>query len=190
MTSLENILKEAREIVQGDRIPWEDLSDTSSEASSQDDREEPATELRQLVASMAEIITCLMRLSMAIRNPAPRDQFRGSAQIDMSCYEPFDIEHVRGKYPQAEEFLIIRLGRAISRRRQYLRYRDEHRKKLGRGLEEHALVDNTARTIAPSENIQSTVASSIPAAIKLSASTLDLDEEDYAEDTLSQTSYA
>jgi hypothetical protein len=200
LQNLKTVLKEALEIITGERVPWEDLSDSDSEGSEdelQPSDEEPTTELAQLASNMAEINSCLMRLSLAIRNPAPHDQFKESSQIDVTHYETFDIDHVRGKFPRASEYLVQRLGKAISRRRQYLRYREEHRKKLEQGLKPQPIMSEvlnmqqtTTTVTAPSEKIQSTVASSIPLAIKASASTVNLDEEDLYEDTLSQTSYA
>lgn len=200
LQNLETVLREALEIVTGKRVPWEDLSDSDSDISETDlapqDGEE-STELAQLASNMTEINSCLMRLSLAIRNPAPHDQFKESKQIDVTHFEAFDIEHVRGKFPSAPEYLILRLGKAISRRRQYLRYREEHRKKLEQGLpiqplpQETECMPEVVRTItAPSEKIESTVASSIPLAIKASTTSSNLDDIDYYEDTLSQTSYA
>jgi hypothetical protein len=200
LQNLKSVLREALEIIRGERVPWEDLSDSESDESDEESQlpeEEPTTEFAQLASNMAEINTCLMRLSLAIRNPAPHDQFKESSQINVAHYETFDVQHVRGKFPRAQEYLVLRLGKAISRRRQYLRYREEHRKKLEEGLkpqlatEEVATVPQVTHTVtAPSEKIDSTVASSIPLAIKESVSTINLDEEDYYEDTLSQTSYA
>lgn len=202
LQNLKAVLREALEIITGERVPWEDLPDSDSEGSEADfDRpdEEPTTELAQLASNMSEVNSCLMRLSLAIRNPAPHDQFKESSQIDVTHYEKFDVDHVRGKFPRATEYLVHRLGKAISRRRQYLRYREEHRKKLERGLQpqpqpivsKEVTSQRQAPTVtAPSEKIESTVASSIPLAIKASTSTVNLDEEDLYEDTLSQTSYA
>jgi hypothetical protein len=199
LRNLESIIREANEIVSGERVPWEDMSDSDSDSDYLDNdlvhKEAGTTELQQLISNMADIVTCLMRLSMAIRNPAPHDQFKESVHIDTSHFEVFDIEHVRGKFPNAGEHLVIRLGKAISRRRQYLRYRDEHHKKLEQGLqvpvpEATPSIIVVPIIIAPSEMIQSTVASSIPFAIKASSSATGLDDEDYYEDTLSQTSYA
>ena len=190
-------LREANEIISGERVPWEDQSDSDSDFSDNDlpDGEDSTTELQQLVSNMAEIVTCLMRLSMAIRNPAPHDQFKESVHIDTSHFETYDVEHVRSKFPGAEEYLVTRLGKAVSRRRQYLKYRDLHRKKYEQGLQQVQLEAPPVAipapvAIAPSEVVQSTVASSIPLAIKTSTSTTELDENDYYEDTLSQTSYA
>jgi hypothetical protein len=200
LQSLESVLREALEIITGERVPWEDLSDSDSDASEDEpeqSKDELPTELAQLVSNMAEINRCLMRLSLAIRNPAPHDQFKESTQIDVTHFEVFDVDHVRGKFPRAADYLVLRLGKAISRRRQYLRYRGDHRKKLEQGLapqshlQELAAPPQAAHTVAaPSENIESTVASSIPIAIKASASAAALDDDGYYEDTLSQTSYA
>lgn len=193
LQDLANVLKEATEIVSGERQPWEDLSDSASDTSDdyvQDSDGTAVTELAQLTSNMAEINTCLMRLSMAIRNPAPHDQFKESTNMDMSYFERFDIDHVRGKFPDAQEYLVRRLGKAVSRRRQYLRYRKEHRERLEQGMMSK-VHDTDAKpivlaTAAPSENPRSTVASSIPHAFKADIA---IDNEDY-EETLSQTSYA
>ncbi|KAF2005540.1 hypothetical protein P154DRAFT_423989, partial [Amniculicola lignicola CBS 123094] len=202
LNNLDTVIKEAVELITNKRIPWEDESDSDSDSLDDlpqlgnENEDAPSTELQQLVSSTAEIITCLMRLSMAIRNPAPHNQFKESQNIDTTHFEVFDVEHVRGKFPKAEDFIVERLGKAISRRRMYLRYRETHRKKLEMGLapisNEPATVTEEANLthIAPSEKIQSTVASSIPAAVKASTFEVDVGENDYYEETLSQTSYA
>ena len=145
------------------------------------------SELQQLMSEVAEVVTCLLRLSMAIRNPAPHDQFMESGQINTSYFESFDIGHVQAKFPDAEGYLVNRLGKAISRRRQYLKYRDEHHKKLAQGIEDVIVSTKTAPTEI---NPESTVASSIPLDIKAPTTYIDLDEDVYSEDGLSQTSYA
>jgi hypothetical protein len=191
LQNLELVLHEILEIITGERVPWEDLSDSDSDFSeslSQSSEEDLPSELAQLASNIAEVNTCLMRLSLAIRNPAPHDQFKESAQIDVAHFEPFDINHVRGKFKLAPEYLVLRLGKAISRRRQYLRYREDHRRKLEQGLGLHPVLQEPSK--APSEKMQSTVASSIPTAVKAAASGLDWDQDDYYGETLSQTSYA
>jgi hypothetical protein len=78
----------------------------------------------------------LFRISISIRDPAPHNQHRNVITVDKSYYEQFDIVHVRAKFPSCESAdLIDRLGRAISGRRQYLSYREEHHKKLASGVE-------------------------------------------------------
>lgn len=69
------------------------------------------------------MVSCLWRLP--IRRPAPLDRMKESAS-DTTPYQPFDIMHVKEKFPFIEERLATRLGRMISRRRQLLRYRKSH----------------------------------------------------------------
>jgi hypothetical protein len=120
----------------------------------------PATELSQISADVSEILDCLFRLSVSIQNPAPHDRFKQASLTNTSHHEPFDISHAREMFPLAETALIERLGRALSRRRQYFLYREMHHKKLSRGLEE-AEEDGVAE-----EAGVSTVASSIPQHMK------------------------
>ncbi|KAI4669507.1 uncharacterized protein J4E79_001551 [Alternaria viburni] len=183
------VLNEVLEIVTGQRPSWEDMSDSESdtEEDSANGLQKPnTTELAQLAAELKETNACLMRLSVAIRNPAPHDQFKESAHIDTAYYEPFDIAHVRGKFPKAPEYLTARLGKAISRRRQYLRYRDDHSKKYKQGLTRRG----TLPDMGAHREVESTVASSLPPAVKASVNIADLEEEDEYDETQSVTSYA
>lgn len=76
------------------------------------------------------IITCLYKFSIAIRNPAPSDKLQKCSKIDVSYFEYFDQQHVVAKFPDAAVFLIERLGRANTRRRQLLKYYERHHKKI------------------------------------------------------------
>jgi hypothetical protein len=54
-------------------------------------------------------------------------------RIDMSYFQHFDIEHVSNKYPQLGEacqYLIERLGKANTKRRQIIKYHNEHHEKI------------------------------------------------------------
>lgn len=185
---LENVgmvLKAINDIVQGERISWEDLSDSGSDDIGITDQvannDTLDTELAQLLSSLAEINTCLMRLSIAIRNPAPHDHFKASARFDISHYEPFDLRHVEGKFPALAPFLAIRLGRAISRRRQYLQYREGHRARLGEGLDTEP---------EQSVDVDGTIVSSLPPDLKLDTDDLLLNTSESNDDLISETSYA
>lgn len=94
----------------------------------------------QALEEVAEIISCLMRISMALRNPARNDQIRYAETALSKLFEPRDIEHVRMKFPTTSDRLAQRLGKSISRHRQYSKYRKEHHEKLSYGIdmeEEH-----------------------------------------------------
>lgn len=124
-------------IVEGRRVPWDE--EAYSDSDSDDDNDinlQGSTELQQLHASMKSTITSLMRLSMAIQEPAPNRQARC---IDKSYFEQHDVLHVQAKFPSAPQYLAERLGRAISSRRQYLTYREEHHDKLSKGIDKLGL---------------------------------------------------
>jgi hypothetical protein len=175
-------------------VPWDCLSSDSDESSDDggdkgtgvvpaliDRGLEANTELKQLMAGIVETVTCLLRLSMAVRNPAPHDQFMKSMNIDTSFYEEHDIKHVEEKFPDADNFLVTRLGRAISRRRQYLKYREAHHKKLAYGIDKEQGDSHTEAAR------QSTVASSLPSALK-EVDHIDLTEDSGSESGVSMAS--
>ncbi|KAK5989762.1 hypothetical protein PT974_08022 [Cladobotryum mycophilum] len=152
-----------------------------------DDDDEPSdhlieTEVEQIVIDINDVINCLLRLSVSIRNPAPHDRFIASAPTDTSHFEKFDIHHVRSKFGGASGTLTERLGRAISRRRQYFKYREMHHQKLSQDLDFNKY-DGTA----------STIASSIPNYMKdsNSSSVMEVVDESNNSDTgVSATSFA
>ncbi|RYP18216.1 hypothetical protein DL765_004073 [Monosporascus sp. GIB2] len=165
-------------IVQEKRRPWDELSDSGSDSDSDaepsDDAEAQGdTELKQLLGSIKTTITCLFRLSMSIRDPAPNDQSRSIITVDKSHFEEYDMQHAKAKYPGCAGYLVERLGRANSGRRQYLSYREEHHQKLAKDAD---LIGLEAPRTEHTSN--STEATSMPTA------ELNID------DALSQTSYA
>lgn len=84
----------------------------------------------QLLSSVKSSITCLFRLSMATRDPAPDDRLQSIITVDKSHFEKDHINHVIAKFPNCPDHLAARLGQAISARRQYLSYCEQHHKKL------------------------------------------------------------
>ncbi|KAL8934151.1 MAG: hypothetical protein Q9216_006048 [Gyalolechia sp. 2 TL-2023] len=134
-------------IQQGNRVPYdENPSDSESSASSgaddlnRDGHDEPSvdpkaaderTELEQIQHSMTSFLSNLYQISIIVRkNPANYDRTVRSAKIDTSFYEYYDKRHVQEKFPRASEDLVRRLGTAISKRRKYFKYREQHRQKL------------------------------------------------------------
>jgi len=194
---LDCVLQRALQIITGQRVPWEDISDSDLESDTESELSDGhlSTELAQLASNMSEAIICLMRLSIAIRNPAPHDQFRHSTQDEVLSYEQWDVAHVKEKFPSAPEYLILRLGKAISRRRQYLHYREEHRKRLEGDIDLDANpqepdAPQDAGKLDTAEWVNSTVASSLPPAVKAGFIAPDLEITHDDEDAASQTSYA
>ncbi|KAI9756018.1 MAG: hypothetical protein M4579_004063, partial [Chaenotheca gracillima] len=150
LEDLESALQEAESIVSGRRKPFEvigiDVStlqhtrSSSSTFSSDDDSNEDSDaeepeELELIFASLVDVVDCLYKLSMLIRKKSPRGKAPRAATVDVSHFEPFDIQHVRARFPLASDQLTIRLGKSISRRRQYFKYREKHHDKLSQGAE-------------------------------------------------------
>lgn len=107
-----------------------------------------------LVSNLARIITSLLKCSTTIRNPHPHDRFSlSAAETDTTYFHELDIAHVQQKFPAASNTMCERLGKANSYRRQYFKYREARHVRLERGT---SLADDG----------QSTVASSIPQALK------------------------
>ncbi|KAJ4138432.1 hypothetical protein NW768_002264 [Fusarium equiseti] len=184
LEELSELLADAYAIVIGEKVPWDHIEDDESigfdSKSESDDDDVPATEMSQISQNVSDVIDCLLRLSVAIRNPAPHDRFATHMSIDASHYEPFDIEHVTSKFSKIEPFLADRLGRAISRRRQYFKYRESHHLKMSQGL--HCREPNDG---------DSTIASSLPQHVKATDFSLEAVDEDEASDSgITQTSFA
>ncbi|KAK1778246.1 hypothetical protein QBC45DRAFT_467716 [Copromyces sp. CBS 386.78] len=111
----------------------------------------------------------------------------------MESSEAFDTSHVREKFSGLADELVNRLGRALSKRRQYFMYREEHFNRLAEGL--------TTGVESEDPNLEeqaTTVASSVPrhleAQIKSMSDPQDLYAASYDDinsiSEISTTSYA
>ena len=81
-----------------------------------------------------------MQTSIIIRNATPRDRYtKAQSSTKNPFLESFDIAHVGHKFPkvdsQGREWLKRRLGKAITQRRQYLKYCREHHDKFSQRTE-------------------------------------------------------
>jgi hypothetical protein len=142
------------------------------------------TELEQLVAYIGNTIDCLLRISLVIQKPAPHDRFIKSGRFDQSFRQPWDVRHVREKFPNIPDWLSERLGKANSRRRQFLEYRQAHHERIAR-IE-----------VADAPGDTGTVVSSLPTLLRQhqelwTSATPEISEADTRSDTgVSETSYA
>lgn len=160
------------------------------------------SELVQIFASIVDSTTRLLRLSITIRNPAPHDRFLRAKATSTKHNEPWDIQHARGKFPQADFELVERLGKALSQRRQYFKYRESHHGRLAHGIghigrdEEPGGIGDDGGDDAKSETVFSTIASSLPPHLRSPADghpakePAVLDEDEISETGVSQTSFA
>ncbi len=146
----------------------------------------PEDRSARLLADIEEAIDCLLRLSVAIARPAPHERARllgVSPSEDISFRETYDIGYVQDKFPNMSIELARTLGKSITRRRQFFRYREAHHAKLASGLEK-AIHGDTSRT----ELVPKTIASSLPEYLKTTTGVFD--EDNRSDEAMSQTSYA
>jgi hypothetical protein len=128
--------------VADDDSPWEISSDSDEteekrilQAKAETSSKLSATSVAHLDSSQPQelqlidfITGCLWKLP--IRRPAPLDRLKERDAAEAACYHPYDIMHVRSMFPTLHESVAVRLGKAISRRRQILGYRKKHTEAL------------------------------------------------------------
>jgi len=173
--------------VTGERAPWDESAESDSESESDNDDSSSSndTELTLLLGSIKNTITCLFRLSIAIRDPAPESQFRSMITVDKSHFHSHDILHVEEKFRSAPKYLTDRLGVAISGRRSYLSYREKHSQKLSKNVEVIGIEEPRTE-----HTTNSTEATPLPVTSAVPQKTVGPDVIDDGEDIQSQTSYA
>lgn len=172
------------------------------------DGDEEASEIQEIFESIADSINSLFRFSIIIRNNTNRDRYAKAAIAAAgSLYDDkYDTNHVREKFPALEkgkEWLIARLGKAITTRRQYLRYCREHHLKLARQAEETLEQEDAYKEALAPMATRALTAAGLSSLSKptstlapTQASTLMMlnpgqtVEEDSSEEAQSQTSYA
>jgi hypothetical protein len=94
------------------------------------------TPLKEAIKDIGDVITCLYRLSITIQNPASQSRLERMERIEIGHYKRFDINHLYNKYrleigigPEYQ-YLIERLGKANTKRRQILKYNEEHHERI------------------------------------------------------------
>ncbi|KAF2128932.1 hypothetical protein P153DRAFT_252351, partial [Dothidotthia symphoricarpi CBS 119687] len=139
---LDEVVAELLDIVSGKR---EGMVSVTDKAEKEHDGE--ISEVGELREEISGTITQLFRMSILIRQAAPTDLFAKALSRNRYRFnDQFDIAHVGEKYPKLAtddySWLRQRLGRAITQRRHYLNYMQDHRERLEGILHEKA--DNSA----------------------------------------------
>ncbi|KAI9857183.1 MAG: hypothetical protein M1813_008545 [Trichoglossum hirsutum] len=163
------------------------------------------SEIQERFQSASNTISHLFRLSVIIRNATPRDRYsKAAAAANEPFDDRYDIAHVGHKFPRLgikeNEWLKIRLGKAITQRRQYLRYCREHQEKLSKTpgpisasesrteLERH--IQDSDPGQEPNPKIESRIADAIAPSSHVQTTASTLMPSDIKEDCQSQFSYA
>lgn len=140
---------------------------------------------------------------MTIRNATPRDHFIKAATIDVSHFEEWDVRHIDEKFPQLKgvsPFLLLRLGRANTRRRQLFKYLEKHQSKIALNLLPTVRLDKTTVPASKKPSIGPRTVASGPSTLATTVNTqttIATFLEDYGQaeepkfdDSLSETSSA
>jgi hypothetical protein len=125
LDELTEINSDILEIVSGDR--------TNRQMSESDDVSESSDELSELSLSVGDVITSLFKVSMLVKKATARDRYAKAASAKEHAFlADFDIRHVADKYPKlrTRPWLLERLGKAITQRRQFLRYCRNHKHRI------------------------------------------------------------
>ncbi|GIZ45824.1 hypothetical protein CKM354_000897500 [Cercospora kikuchii] len=98
------------------------------------------TELGELMLSLEDYITSLLRISVLIRANTGRDRHAHAQRVaarTVSMTAQFDIAHILQKYPKLARYgthgsmdLVNKLGNGLTQRRQYFSYAREHHSKI------------------------------------------------------------
>ena len=151
-----------------------------------DEEDEVPSEIQELRQSVANIINCLFRIAILVRNPAQHDFIIESKDIDNTTFAVFDYQYIRDKLPRVLATLIPRLAIANTRRRRYFKHRERYQTEFIEEIEQAASnlqdqgpsdIESTSYALSETDTTTSAPRSAI------------FDDEDSGSE-LSQTSYA
>ncbi|KAF1844875.1 uncharacterized protein K460DRAFT_354746 [Cucurbitaria berberidis CBS 394.84] len=129
LSDVKEVTGELLEIVSGQR-------EGGATSTPHDDGEDEAQiEETELLKEIGACVTRLFRISSLIRQATPTDLFaKALSRTRYQFDDQYDVAHVGEKYPKLATHgsICLRkiLGRAITRRRHYLSYIQDHREKL------------------------------------------------------------
>lgn len=136
------------------RQSLEDTEEVLEDADTSEDESAPVpvasgqaaeSELQQLHREVVSIIKDLFQMALLIRKPAQHSRLTEAQPHEVSVFNHYDQQHVRDKFPKADERLVHRLGLALTRRRKYLKYQERHHAKLSKGLVQPVRSDRSTR---------------------------------------------
>ncbi|KAJ8133330.1 hypothetical protein O1611_g298 [Lasiodiplodia mahajangana] len=112
----------------------EDLTSLKHQPEAEISSELGKNESQDILDVITDCIQALLRISILIRKVTPRDRFARALQSGNSFMDQFDINYVAQRYNKLDktgsEWLCERLGRAITKRRQFIWYSREHSGRL------------------------------------------------------------
>ncbi|KAH7020416.1 hypothetical protein EDB80DRAFT_882449 [Ilyonectria destructans] len=113
-------------IILGTRENWPLTADLDTES-------QPSDQSQVILKVILESISSLFGIGMLVRRSTPRDRFQRALQVsDLAFPKQFDVDHVEQKHRKLRtSWLSARLGGAIAKRRQFIKYCRDHTSRLG-----------------------------------------------------------
>ncbi|KAL7945839.1 hypothetical protein V8C42DRAFT_45430 [Trichoderma barbatum] len=123
-------------------------------------QEETSDELRMNLELLSESLRMLFRIAVLVRKANPDNRFERAIHSSKFTFpHTFDTDYVREKYPKLssseQSWLADRLGKAIARRRQFIKYCRDHSARL-------ALDDENIEADGTTTVLQSSKATTLP----------------------------
>ncbi|UKZ79467.1 hypothetical protein TrVFT333_007222 [Trichoderma virens FT-333] len=142
-------------------------------------QEEPSDEIRMNLELISESLKTLFRIAVLVRKATPDKRFERAIHSSKFTFShTFDVDYVKEKYPKLkageQSWLADRLGKAITKRRQFIKYCRDHRARLG--LDDENIEAEGATTM-----LQSSKATTLQPEKMMSNVTVD----DYEDDVVS-----
>lgn len=118
-----------------------------------DPEEDPSEEIRMNMDLISESLKALFRIAVLIRKTNTDSRFERAIHASKFTFpHTFDVDHVREKYPklktEEQSWLAERLGKAIARRRQFIKYCRDHKARLA--LDDENIEAENATTVIQS----------------------------------------
>lgn len=138
-------------------------------------------EIRMNIGLISASLKALFRIAVVIRKTNPDNRFeRAIHSSEFDFPHTFDVDHIREKYPklmtEQQSWLAERLGKAIARRRQFIKYCRDHRARLA--LDDENIEAENATTVIQSSKATTLKLEEIQAASNFSV-------DDYEDDVVS-----
>ncbi|AEO70014.1 uncharacterized protein THITE_131090, partial [Thermothielavioides terrestris NRRL 8126] len=150
LADLQEALDDLMHIVNGE-VPNRDMT-------GEEDGQAPSDEASMLLEIITESVKSLFRIGVLVRKTGTDDRFRRAIRSSNAVFPAnFDINHAMEKYSKlrlrSAGLLATRVGSAISKRRQFIKYCRDHRLRLG--YDEAAVIgDDEAAVIPEPEKVE------------------------------------
>lgn len=131
LKELDETLEDTHQVLLSDAGPGESRGEPDFDDDDEADLD-IKSELHELVFCLPDLVTSLLKISVLIRKATTRDRYAKVSTSTEPFLSWFDIRHCYDLFPKLTQrpWLCERLGKALTTRRNYLRYCREHHHKL------------------------------------------------------------